>query len=262
MVKVRIAASLAVLAVGALVMLAVAIPTLGLARRLYAEVIGRAIGIAVLGVWGIRHRVLRDAPIPAGQVVYVSNHPSSLDVFILIALGLPRTRYFLSGFLRKLPPLFVIGYLIRMFWTVPQEFPERRRRIFARADRILRRSGDSVYLSPEGTRVATGSIGPFNKGAFHLATSLGAPIVPLYLRIPREVDPGMGYVPGAGTVDVHVLPAIDTSAWTLADLERNRDRVRELFVRVHEHVKATGSLPHDLAVGVVAGSAVHAGAAT
>ena len=51
---------------------------------------------------------------------------------------------------KKLPPIGIIGGLIRIFWTVPQEFPEKRREIFKRADRILRETGDSVYLSPEG----------------------------------------------------------------------------------------------------------------
>ena len=49
---------------------------------------------------------------------------------------------------------------------------------------ILRRTGQSVFLSPEGTRVRTGEIGPFNKGAFHLAGDLGAPLLPLYIAVP------------------------------------------------------------------------------
>src|SRR3954468_23307243 len=151
----RIAASFVVLTVGAVVMLAVAVPTLFLARRFYSEVIGRAIGVAILRLWNVRYIEHHLSPLPRRQAVYISNHTSTIDVFLLIALGLPRARFFLSGFLRKMIPLGVIGYLIRIFWTVPQEFPEKRRRIFARADRILRRSGDSVYLSPEGMRVTT-----------------------------------------------------------------------------------------------------------
>jgi 1-acyl-sn-glycerol-3-phosphate acyltransferase len=56
----------------------------------------------------------------------------------------------------------------------------------------LERTGESVYLSPEGERVTGGRVGHFNKGAFHLATDLHAPIVPLFLRIPRAMDPGKG----------------------------------------------------------------------
>jgi 1-acyl-sn-glycerol-3-phosphate acyltransferase len=240
----RLGVSAAILTVGSLVMLAVAIPTLFMARRFYSEVIGRGIGAAILRVWGIRYRVHRLEPAPSRrrQTIYVSNHTSTIDVFLLIALALPRTRFFLSGFLRKVIPLGIIGYLIRIFWTVPQEFPEQRRRIFARADRILRRTGDSVYLSPEGTRVTTGEIGHFNKGSFHLATSLHAPIVPIYFSIPSEINPGIGYAAKSGTIDVWFLPALDTSAWQLHDLEQNRDAVRALFVRVHDEIRRHGTL--------------------
>jgi 1-acyl-sn-glycerol-3-phosphate acyltransferase len=241
-VRLRIGASLVVLGGGALVMLAAAVPTLFLARRFYSEVIGRGIGAAILRIWGVRYRVHRSEPLPTGQAIYISNHTSTIDVFVLIALALPRARFFLSGFLRKMIPLGVIGYLIRIFWTVPQQFPEKRRRIFARADRILKQSGDSVYLSPEGMRVTTGEIGHFNKGAFHLATSLHAPIVPIFFAIPPDINPGVGYDAKSGTIDVWFLPAIDTSAWRLEDLERNRDSVRALFVRTHDTIRRHGTL--------------------
>ena len=105
-----------------------------------------------------------------------------------------------------------------------------------------------MYLSPEGMRVTTGEIGHFNKGSFHLATSLHAQIVPIYFAIPREINPGMGYDAKPGLIDVYFLPPIDTSRWVLADLERNRDAVRDLFVRVHDSMRATGRLPESLTI--------------
>ena len=242
----RVGASFTVLTIGALVMLIAAVPTLGLARRFYSETIGRWIGIAVLRMSGVRYRVRGHPQSGTLQTIYVSNHSSTIDVFLLIALALPRTRFFLSGFLRKVVPIGIIGTLIRIFWTVPQEIPERRREIFKRADRILRETGDSVYLSPEGTRVATGEIGTFNKGSFHLATSLHAQIAPIYIDIPTSIDPGVGYDAKPGVTDVYFLPVIDTREWTLADLERNRDAVRDLFVRVHDSLRATSHLPAEL----------------
>ena len=79
-------------------MLVVAIPTLFLARRFYSEVIGRWIGRTVLRIWGIDYARHHSEPLPDRQTIYISNHTSTLDVMLLIALGLPRARFFLSGY--------------------------------------------------------------------------------------------------------------------------------------------------------------------
>lgn len=250
--RVLTAVTFVILSIGALVMLAVAIPTLFLARRFYSEVIGRAIGNAVLRVWSIRYTIHYLAPLPDRQTVFISNHNSTIDVFTLISMGMPRARFFLSGFLRrKVPPIGVIGTIIRIFWTVPQEFPAERRRIFQRAERVLRESGDSVYLSPEGMRVTTGEIGKFNRGSFHLATALSAPIVPIYFHIPPDINPGRGVNARPGRMDIYLLPAIDTSAWRVEDVDVNKERVRDLYVRVHESMRSTGQMPADLQLAPV-----------
>jgi 1-acyl-sn-glycerol-3-phosphate acyltransferase len=233
----RCAAALMLMTIGSLVMLLVAALTLFRARRLYAEVFARALGRATLRLWGIR--VLLQGALPSAQPpsIYIANHTSTIDLFVLIALGLPNTRFFLSGYLRKVLPLGLIGCLLGVFWTVPQDQPERRTRIFQRAARILRRSGESVFLSPEGQRVTTGRIGHFNKGAFHLATDLKRQIVPLYIRIPPEIDPGKGFDARPGVVQVHVHPPIETRAWHINELERHRDAVQVLYVRWHQQLR-------------------------
>jgi 1-acyl-sn-glycerol-3-phosphate acyltransferase len=230
---------------GAAAMVPIGVITLFRARRLYAR-LATSLSRCVLWLYGVRVRVTfvpsrASSPScpawPAQQAVYISNHSSTLDLFVLVALGLPNTRFFLSGFLRKFVPLGIIAWMMGTFFTVPQAFPDERRRIFRRAAEELRRTGESVYLSPEGGRITTGEIGHFNKGAFHLATVLGAPIVPLYFRIPSGIDPGRGYAARPGMVDVFVLPPIDTRGWREADLIDNKERVRALFVRTHEELR-------------------------
>lgn len=229
-----LAAVFAVMTVATVIMLLAGLCTLFLARRFYTEVLARNLGRIVLWLCGVRLVVHHEGPLPAGQVVYVSNHTSTLDCFVLIALGLPNARFFLSGFLRKNPLICIMGYLTGTIWTVPQTRPDKRRQIFQRAERILRRTGESVYLSPEGERIRTGEIGHFNKGAFHLATNLHAPLVPFYIAIPPETDPGLGVDVRPGTVHVSFQPPIRTDDWRLEDLERNRSAVRDFFVRLHE----------------------------
>jgi 1-acyl-sn-glycerol-3-phosphate acyltransferase len=231
--SVRATATLGLMIVCALTALCVSVGTAFRSRRFCSERLVTPFGRCVLRVWGIRMRVHRESPLPPGQAVYISNHTSTIDVFVLVALGLPNARYFLSGFLRKLPPLALIGYLIGIFWTAPQADPARRTRIFQRAERVLRRSGESVYLSPEGERVTSGGIGAFNKGAFHLATTLGAPIVPLFILIPKEIDPGRGLRAGSGSVDVFVRSPIETKTWRIEDLITNKERIRDYYLEWH-----------------------------
>ncbi len=227
----RATATLLLMTVCALLMLVVACLSAFQFRRFYSEGIATPMGRLALRIWGIQIRMHQRTPFPTTQTIYISNHTSTLDVFVLIALDLPNARFFLSGFLRKLLPLGVIGGLIGIFWTAPQEYPEQRRAIFARAAETLQRSGESVYLSPEGERVTTGDIGLFNKGAFHLATILHAPIVPLFIAIPRAMDPGRGLHARPGIIDVHVGETLLTTNWHLGDLLANTARIRELFVQ-------------------------------
>ncbi|MBA2259552.1 MAG: 1-acyl-sn-glycerol-3-phosphate acyltransferase [Acidobacteria bacterium] len=234
--------SMLLMIVTAVVLVPVGVVTLFRSRRLYARV-ATVLARCILRVYGVRIRL--QAPqrakvgdlFPRSQVVYISNHTSTLDLFILVALGLPDCRFFLSGFLRKWIPLGFIAWMMGTFFTVPQDRPDERTRIFTNAGDVLRRTGESVYLSPEGGRITTGDIGHFNKGAFHLATVLRVPIVPLYFHIPREVDPGLGYQTGRGTVDVYVLPAIHTTDWKETDVVENKERVRALFVRTHQELR-------------------------
>ncbi|PWF44343.1 lysophospholipid acyltransferase family protein [Massilia glaciei] len=235
----RCAAMLVLISAGALWMLLVACLTGFALRRFYSERILAPIGHLALGLWGIHVRKRQAAPFPAGQTVYIANHTSTLDMFVLIALGMPNTRFFLSGYLRKLLPFGVIGYLTGIFWTMPQTMPERRRRLFAGAAETLRRTGESVFLSPEGVRVTGGQIGHFNKGAFHLAASLKAPIVPMFILIPAAVDPGLGLHVRPGVIDVHVGPAIPTVDWCLADLAEHIASVRAAYVQWNTDLRGT-----------------------
>ena len=236
---VRAAATMLLMTACAFLLLTVACLSAFQLRRVYSEAIATPMGRLALRIWGIHLRMHQQEPFPSCQTVYVSNHTSTLDVFVLIALGLPNARFFLSGFLRKLLPLGIIGWLIGIFWTESQEYPERRRAIFASAAETLLRTGESVYLSPEGERITSGDIGPFNKGAFHLATFLQAPIVPLFIAIPRAMDPGRGIHARPGIIDVHVGDTISTANWCIEDLPANTARVRAMFVQWNIALRGT-----------------------
>jgi len=236
-----LAATLALMSLAAFAMLAVAAVTWFRMRRFYTEVLATGLARTILKMWGVRVTFHQDQPFAKCQTIYVSNHTSTLDVFILIALGLPNARFFVFGGTRKWLPMAVIGHLIGTFFTPPQTTRADRVKCFERAERVLRRTGESVYLSPEGERITTGQIGPFNKGAFHLATNLRAPIVPLYIDIPPETNPGLGFAPLPGTVHVYMKPPIETCQWQLDDLESNKKQVRDFYIIMHDDLRRRAS---------------------
>jgi len=236
------AATLLLLTIAAVVILVIAMVTLFRAGRFYAEVIAKWLSRAVLLMWGVRVEVHQDQPFPQTQTVYMSNHSSTLDMFVMVALGLPKTRFVgaedLGGFLRWMAPLGIISYVMGTLWAPPWSKPADRARWFHRTECLLRRTGGSIYLSPEGERVTTGRLGPFNQDNFQLAANLGAPIVPFYIDIPREIDPGRGFETLPGTVHVYVQSAISTHGWTAENLESNTAMVRDIFVKIREELCA------------------------
>ena len=236
----RVVASLVLITLCALLMLSLATVTLFQGRRLYSDWLLTPCARWMLRIWGLGMVVHRHAPYPPGQTVYVMNHTSSIDMFAIVALGLPNTRFFLSGYLRKLPPLALIGYLIGIFWTVDQAFRERRVEIFQRACRTLARTGESVCLSPEGERITSGEIGPFNKGAFHLAAALKAPMQPVFIHIPREINPGKGWHARPGALHVHVGGPLDTSLWREADAALIKEQIRDYYKKWKESLDDQG----------------------
>lgn len=238
----RVVLTLLVLAVFSIVMLGFTIVTFGIFIRKNFVWILTPCGRLILRIWGLRMQVIPALPVPDRQTVFVFNHTSTIDIFALVALGLPNTRFFLSGFLRQNPMFAILGYLTGIFWTVRQTYPEKRARIFHNACETLKRTGQSVALSPEGVRVVSGEIGGFNKGAFHLAAALQAPMRPLFIDIPSAANPGFGWNVGSGLVRVWVGEMIDTQEWRPEDAALIKEEVRQMYVDWKERIESTASL--------------------
>ena len=68
-------------------------------------------------------------------------------------------------------------------------------------------------IAPEGTRARTPKLGPFKKGAFHIAMQAQVPIVPVVLRGTGEVMRRGDQTIRSGEIQVIVLPPVDTSDW-------------------------------------------------
>jgi putative phosphoserine phosphatase/1-acylglycerol-3-phosphate O-acyltransferase len=94
--------------------------------------------------------------------------------------------------------------------------------------------GRSLAIAPEGTRSRTPHLGPFKKGAFHLAMQAGVPVVPIVFRNALDVLPRGAMILRPATVETVVLPPIDTRAWRRETLDAHVEEVRRRFLEVLE----------------------------
>jgi putative phosphoserine phosphatase/1-acylglycerol-3-phosphate O-acyltransferase len=101
----------------------------------------------------------------------------------------------------------------------------------------MRVEGKSVCLSPEGTRAFTPKLAKFKKGAFHLAIQAGAPIVPIVIHNSNDVQPKGDMIFHPGTVDVEVLPPIDTSKWSASTIDTHIKEVRNQYLQALDQKK-------------------------
>src|SRR5207237_8733312 len=87
-----------------------------------------------------------------------------------------------------------------------------------------------LAMRPEAPRGAPLRLGPFKKGAFHMAMGARVPIVPIVFRNSLDALPKHGLVIRPATVEVVVHPPIPTDDWTPDTLEQRVAEVRALFV--------------------------------
>lgn len=142
--------------------------------------------------------------------VFVVNHQSALDVLVMGSL-LKENFTIVAKKEARFDPRAVLGSLL-----IAPAFVDRSNSAQARAtlDALVNRirAGTSLLIFPEGTRSATPVLGPFRKGAFHLAVQSGVPIVPVVLRNTGELMWRRSKIVNPGVVDVCVLrPETD---WT------------------------------------------------
>lgn len=143
---------------------------------------------------------------PAHGRIYAANHPSLIDVVLLVSL-LPDTTAVAKQSLLRDP---LISRIVRTVFLPNDE------QLIEHAHEWLRRGGN-VLLFPEGTRSPKGGMNPFKRGAAQLALRTGMPIVPIGECLDRRIlgkgqsilDMGEHRVHYAFTAGPEILPTAE-----------------------------------------------------
>lgn len=165
-------------------------------------------------------------PVPA---VYISNHSSTLDLFCILALGLPRARFIAKWELQYNPLFFILGRLTGQVFIKRQNSKEAVETLKKTYSRVQKKRL-SIFAAPEGSRKHEGIIGEFKKGPFRTAMDLGYPIVPVYFEGNQKLSNGGSMYTRKGNSTAHIHPPISTENWTLQNLEENIAKVRALYI--------------------------------
>jgi len=164
---------------------------------------------------------------PRRPYVVVSNHESFADIFLISQLPWEMKWLSKDGIFR----IPVMGWMMRMAGDIEvfrNNPASRAKSLAAIRDRLDKQV--SVMIMPEGTRSRTGDLLPFHGGAFRIAIEKQLPILPIAVAGTRAcMAPGsLRFMPARA--EARVLPPVETTGLTLADIDALKERVRGMIV--------------------------------
>lgn len=167
---------------------------------------------------------------PGQSYVFVCNHQSMLDVWLVYGFLPVIFKWMMKKELRKIP---FVGTACRAAGHV---FVDRRNpRAAVAAMQQMKRTlqgGVSTVIFPEGTRTKTGKMGPFKRGAFKIALDLKLPVIPLTLSGCYDVVPPHRPYLTPHRITLHIDKPVDISACT------TREQEEEVITRIHDIVES------------------------
>ncbi len=163
---------------------------------------------------------------PGQSYVFVSNHQSMFDVWLVYGWLPVVFKWLMKAELRKVP--FVgTGCKAAGHIFIDRRNAKAAMESLKEVEKQLV-NGVSTVIFPEGTRSLNGEVGRFKRGAFQIAWDLGLPVIPLSLDGCFEVLPkGKPFVQ-RHPVHMHIGEPIDLKKYT--DSNEAIDAVRDAVI--------------------------------
>lgn len=183
--------------------------------------------VQVIGV----DNVLRGRP-----QVFMVNHHSVFDIFVLLAQIPSQFRWVIKRELFKVP---VFGKALRAAGYIEidrQHHEKALKSLDVAASKI--RDGKSVMTFPEGTRSQEGAIRPFKQGIFYLAMQSGVPIVPISIIGTGDIMPKHSLQIIPQKVIMIIDKPVDVSGYSVETRQELIAKIRETIIGNYEKGKA------------------------
>ena len=174
-----------------------------------------------------RENVLVDSP-----QVFMANHQSDFDIFIVLAFVPGQFRWIAKKELFRVP---IFGPAMRRagYIEIDRQNHEKALQSIDEAARKIR-EGKSVMTFPEGTRSKDGTIKPFKQGMFHLAIKSGVPITPISIIGSGDIMPKRSLKVNPGTIKMVIDKPIPVEGCTIDTRGELIEKVRTVIVKNYE----------------------------
>lgn len=160
--------------------------------------------------------------------IYLSNHQSYFDIFVLLAYLPANFKFILKQELMRIP---LLGFAMKgaRYIAIDREDPRKAVKSMNEAAMKIK-EGSSMLIFPEGTRSEDGKLQPFKTGGFRLALKAGCDVVPVTIKNSRNIVPKKSLKINKGNIDMNIGTPISVKDYTKRDMDKLMDQVREAIL--------------------------------
>ena len=157
--------------------------------------------------FGLELRGVENIPVD-GPLIITPNHQTYADP-PLVTIPVRRPVYYMAW--DKLFSIPLFGRLIRLLRAFPVDIYSSDPGAVREARRLVQ-DGAAVMIFPEGGRSFDGTLGHFKLGAFRLAVTLGASVLPVTISGGFEAWPPQRVLPRRGHMTITYHPPLRAQA--------------------------------------------------
>jgi 1-acyl-sn-glycerol-3-phosphate acyltransferase len=166
--------------------------------------------------------------IPDGQVIFVANHQSSIDIPLVGVLTRRRPHIWIAK--EELTESPILRFVLpRVALLVDPFSPFKAMRTLLQAIKVMQEYGLSAMIFPEGTRRIDGNVHEFFAGFVILAKKMKVPVVPVRIFGANKV-----YPPDTFLVNYYPITVVVGPAFYMEDGEEDeafKQRVYDWFLK-------------------------------
>ncbi len=181
----------------------------------------------ITGVMGIGIQIEGLENIPEGPCIFVANHASNFDPFVLLPALPRRVAILVKSELFRIP-IFASAMRRADYISVDRSDKTDRGASITSCVRTLER-GISILIFPEGTRSPSGRLRDFKKGAFTIAIEASTPILPVAIAGTQKLLRKGSWIVQPGTASARFCPPVDPVGYDMERRQELLDRVESIL---------------------------------